>query len=724
MKRTILWFTLILVLGGIAVIGCERSPEARKARHLKRGDEYFNNQQYREAIIEYRNVLRLNGTNAHAIQRLGLAYYQLGELGQAFPYLLETRELIPDNVDARLKLGTVYLASREFAAAQEEADFVLAHNPDNLEALLLWAGAADIPEEVDEVITRLENARTQFGERAKFHLALGTLYVRKKDLERAEQSFKEAVEKEPRSIEAHSLLGNFYLAKGDTKKAEQAFKRAADIAPVGSPARIALADFYLLLRKPEEAQQVLAEITREAPDFLPAWHRTAQLALGQKRYDDSLKALDVIFAKNPDDLDGRLLRGQVYLAQQETAAAVAEFRQVLKSVPRSAPARYQLALAQLQAGNIQQAKAELQEVVAIAPNHPDATLLLARLDLQTGAVQPAIELLENLVEQQPRLAQAYLLLGDAYVVNKEPVRATETYRQFTLLAPKDPRGPYGMGVGLRTQGKVTEARQAFEDALELNPGFAEPLAQLVSMDFAEKRSSTALERVQAQLARVPESAELHMLLGRVYLARSEGEPAEAAFLKAIELNPQAFAPYLALGSLYARTQRYDEALGKLEQALKVNPKNLGAYMLIGMIHEQRGAIPEAQAAYETVLELNPRFGPAANNLAYLYSEHSGDREKALALAQTAKEVLPKDPRVSDTLGWILYKRGIYERALSLLTESVSQLSDNPEVQYHLGMTYYRLGNTEEAKQALAQALQLNAQFPGAEEARQTLARLE
>lgn len=49
---------LVLALGTtIAVVSCERSPEAQKVRHLERADQYFSQQQYREAIIEYRNVI-------------------------------------------------------------------------------------------------------------------------------------------------------------------------------------------------------------------------------------------------------------------------------------------------------------------------------------------------------------------------------------------------------------------------------------------------------------------------------------------------------------------------------------------------------------------------------------------------------------------------------------------------------------------------------------------
>jgi hypothetical protein len=40
----------------------------------------------------------------------------------------------------------------------------------------------------------------------------------------------------------------------------------------------------------------------------------------------------------------------------------------------------------------------------------------------------------------------------------------------------------------------------------------------------------------------------------------------------------------------------------------------------------------------------------------------------------AKEEAPAEPQVSDTLGWILYKRGIYQRALALFAGERRQAS--------------------------------------------------
>src|SRR3990170_802262 len=366
---------VLVVIGGVMAAGFWRSPEARKGRHLARADGYFSRQQYREAIIEYRNVLQVEKANGRAIRQLGLAHYELGELGHALRYLPKSRELDPGNLDIRLRLGTIYLVAGQPQKAREEAAFVLEKDPKRLEALGLLAGAAKTPQDIDDTTRRLEKVRADFEDRAKFHLMLGSLSLRKRDVAGAERAFKEAVAREPRSIEPHTVLGDFYVAKGDPVRAEGEYTAAADLAPMGSPARIKLIDFYLFVRKPEEAKRLLAEITGKLPDYLPAWRRLGEIAFAEGKYDESVKAVEVILKKRPADLEAHLLRGRIHLAKRETTEAIEEFRKVLKLEPRLTRARYQLALAQLQAGNLQSARGELREAATIDPTFTEVTLL-------------------------------------------------------------------------------------------------------------------------------------------------------------------------------------------------------------------------------------------------------------------------------------------------------------------------------------------------------------
>jgi tetratricopeptide (TPR) repeat protein len=316
-----------------------------------------------------------------------------------------------------------------------------------------------------------------------------------------------------------------------------------------------------------------------------------------------------------------------------------------------------------------------------------------------------------------------VVLGSAYLAKRDAVKAAEAYRKVVALTPKDPQGPYLVGLALRAQGKITEAKQEFEASLALAPGYLGPLAELAAIAIAERKPDEALARVQRQIALVPNSGELQFVLGDVYRVRRDLSRAETAYLKALELQPNQIGPYVRLGDLYAARGNYDQALAKVEGALQVNPKSLQALMLSGVIYGRKGDVAKAQAAYEKALAVEPRFAPAANNLAYLLAASGGDKDRSLQLAQLAKAVSPDDPGISDTLGWILYNRGVYQQAFTLLKESAAKLPDNPEVQYHLGMAALKVGDTETAKKSLAAATAASADFPGKDEARQALAQL-
>ena len=158
----------LLVLGLLLLIGCARSPEAQKARYLERGDQYAATEQYREAIIEYANVLRFDRDNARATRQLPV--YQLGELAQAYRYLLKAKEQAPDDPELRLKLGSIYLLGGRRDEARPEALTMLAKAPNNLDALALLADTSTTPEDVDAAIRRFEEQPPTGGKIGRAHV--------------------------------------------------------------------------------------------------------------------------------------------------------------------------------------------------------------------------------------------------------------------------------------------------------------------------------------------------------------------------------------------------------------------------------------------------------------------------------------------------------------------------------------------------------------------------
>jgi Flp pilus assembly protein TadD len=147
-------------------------------------------------------------------------------------------------------------------------------------------------------------------------------------------------------------------------------------------------------------------------------------------------------------------------------------------------------------------------------------------------------------------------------------------------------------------------------------------------------------------------------------------------------------------------------------------------MELGMIYDSQKNYDKAKEYYQKALKINPKFPPAANNLAYLYAEHGGNIDEALALAQSVKAQLPDDPYISDTIGWVYYKKNVFGRAIAYLKEANEKVTDNPAMRYHLGIVYYQNGDKDLAKKELKRALELDPNFQGAEEAKEALNKLK
>ena len=124
---------------------------------------------------------------------------------------------------------------------------------------------------------------------------------------------------------------------------------------------------------------------------------------------------------------------------------------------------------------------------------------------------------------------------------------------------------------------------------------------------------------------------------------------------------------------------------------------------------------------DLALELDRENPVAANNLAWLICENNGNLEEALSLAKTARRKAPEDPGIADTLGWIYYKMKNYTLAIDQLSFCVNNRKQpTAENYFHLGMALHAKGDLAKAKRTLRKALEINASFPGAEEAQKLL----
>ncbi len=699
--------------------GCSKASKVQG--HLKRGGEYVAQGDYLKAEIEYLNVGRLDPGNAQAVRRLADIYFQQGNIPKAFGFLKKAADLGAADEDLHLKMGRIYLTSRKFKETRDEANVVLQTKPDSDEALVLYSQAAVGTNDWREAAARLESLRPRAERAAGYHLAIGTLAFRQDNLKGAEESYKRALELNPKLAIAHELMANLRLRQNDVAAAGQSLKAAADLSPPRSVTTLRYVEFLRDTGDEQGATKLLEEVVQKAPDYLPASLLQAQMNFARKKYDDCAEVLKRVLAMDPVNYEALVMNGRLQLVKGDPAGGLAELEKLARIHAGVAAAHYHLALAQLLNNDANKALASLNQAVTLNPEYTDALLLEADLNLRKGDTTPVVTKMTDLVRQKPQVGRAYLMLGDAHALRGNNVEALNIYNRFTQLFPKNPQGPQVIGALHRRAGRRAEARQAFSRARELAPDYYPAFEQLIELDLEERKLSDALTRVQGEIQQRPKAAAPLVLQARVQLAQTNFAQAEASLRKAIQTEPGDSAEAtILLAQVMTQGGRAPEALASLKEALARSPKDVGLLMQIGMLETALNNHSAARQAYEDLLKIKPDFAAALNNLATLYAEKFNLPDQAYEAARKARELMPNDPIIADTLGWILYKRREYGWALGMVQQSAQKLSAEPEVFYHLGMIQSMMGDEGGARASLTRATTLPKNYAGKDEAQRRL----
>jgi tetratricopeptide (TPR) repeat protein len=171
-KNGLLILTFIFAFG---LSGC--SKESKMERHWSRAEKYFSENKFKEAIIEYKNVLQLEPKDAKARHRLGMAYLRVGQLREAFSEFVKAVDSDPENAEARIQLGNLYLLSKDNQKAREQAEKVLSRQPNNPAGRLLMSSVFLAEKNLSGAVSEAQKAIELDPQKIDSHLHLANLCI-------------------------------------------------------------------------------------------------------------------------------------------------------------------------------------------------------------------------------------------------------------------------------------------------------------------------------------------------------------------------------------------------------------------------------------------------------------------------------------------------------------------------------------------------------------------
>lgn len=267
---------------------------------------------------------------------------------------------------------------------------------------------------------------------------------------------------------------------------------------------------------------------------------------------------------------------------------------------------------------------------------------------------------------------------------------------------------FAVGRVAMAQGEIAEARQAFLLAAKERPSDPSILNSLLAVHDAEGQVEAGIKLIDDALESNPESADLWHVSGLASIRVRDLESARASFEKALEIEPGRVETYNQLARIYAASGQLDKALEQYVRASKERPGDASIRHFLGVLYEMTGNANKAGEEYERALQLNSNLAETKNNLAYMMAEEDRDLDRALKLSQEAKAALPDSASAADTLGWVLYKRGVHSAAIGYLREAVTVAGSEDmaigEIRLHLSSAYEATGDSAKALETLEAAI--------------------
>ena len=89
-------------------LGCQ-SDEEKLAEFFAKAQQYDEEEKYQEAVIEFKNVLKINPSHSEAHYALAKVYLKLGRARDAYWEMSETVRLDSSNAEAVLSFGALSL---------------------------------------------------------------------------------------------------------------------------------------------------------------------------------------------------------------------------------------------------------------------------------------------------------------------------------------------------------------------------------------------------------------------------------------------------------------------------------------------------------------------------------------------------------------------------------------------------------------------------------------
>jgi tetratricopeptide (TPR) repeat protein len=369
-------------------------------------------------------------------------------------------------------------------------------------------------------------------------------------------TLREVVARAPSFGPAWLRLGDAEFKAGGYDAAEAAWRRASELPdprldaipagvqgpvpsafpshvpeiPLAAYASLGLARLALNRGDARTATQMLERLTMTSPGFGPAFRLLAESYRAEGREAEAVRA--------------------IYRAGRRPPFAPYSDPMVDVLARESRNTTYLLTLASESNLGINAAWSEhlTRRAAEFDPDNPDVIVKLGRILRTVGRDAEALPLFQRYHELVPGDHQGLAHIGSCLSALGRYDEAEKYFRQ-ALAGRADPVTHYNLGLLMAVTGRLDQAVEQYEAALEQDPGHSDARMNLATVLARRGQSDRAVRELTRVLDADPENAAARANLGLVLLQQGHRERAARELEEALRLDPRLSQAAIALQAL-------------------------------------------------------------------------------------------------------------------------------------------------------------------------------
>ena len=675
-ERVALLSRTIVVLFPLVLIGCS-SPEQRAEAHYQSGNELVAKGEFVRAGLEFRNAIKYNEKMSGAWYGLSLVEEKAGNIRAVIGALQRVVELDPQQVDAKVKLATYFLALGDTDQALIHANAANELRKNDSTVLALRAAVLFRLNDRDGSKAEAEKALAVNPDNPDAHGILAAVELTNGNNAAAMQFVDRGLKADPKNLGLLLFKSRLYEVAKDDTNLEANIRRTIDAQPQLVELRKALVAFLVNRKRLPDAEVEIRKLVSTKPGDKELALGLVSFIVEQRGVPAGRAELDRLMAEQPDVGAFKLASAKLDYSVGNFEAAKSTLDAIVGKVePAEDVKNAQILLASMYSDKKDYvlAGAIIDNILSGDAKNVEGLTLKANIKLETGKLDGAIQDARDALNQAPQSVPLHLLLGRAYEKQGSVDLAAERYAEATKLSNFNPGITLDYVKFLSARGKSAQAASILGDALAANSGNVPLMSAMARFKLASGDWDEAQKLAEQIKALGDTSGTADQILSTSLLGQKKYSEITSAVESGSVAIPQAVKPVATVVQAYLQAGKADEAEKFLNAVIQANAKNAEAYALLGGVKNMRSKPDEAEVAFRKAIEVQPQNAVGYRALAGQQMAH-GQLDVAEATLRDAIKRIPGDAALALALAGLFERSNRIDEAIAVYEEQYKLTPD-------------------------------------------------